>query len=173
MPWALVIVLFPAVTFFEFGYWRVELISLHVFTPAISGVLSATTTYLLLDALVRMRLVPALGDVRLSRVSGTRTLGIASRLAMLVFVVGFAPFFTLLGQIDAADRRLEAGVPFADVFAALLGGASWVTVMFLILGCFFTALFAYTLTRPLRRTAAGLGRVQEGDLRSRVPVDSK
>lgn len=172
VPWALGTVVFPVLTVLEMGRWSGELFSRQIATPLISGLLATTITFLLHDAVVRRIVLPALGDVRLSRVEGARSLGIAARLGILVFAVGFAPFFTMVGLIDAAERSLAAGVPIAQVFASLVESSSWVALTYVVIGAVLTVLFAYTLVRPLRATTQGLLSVQSGAVDTRVLVES-
>jgi adenylate cyclase len=172
LPWALSILVFPGLTVVEMGRWSGELFSRQIATPLISGLLATTITFLLHDSIVRRVVLPALGDVRPSRVEGVRSLGIAPRLVILVFAVGFAPFFTMVGLIDAAERSLAAGVPIADVFSSLVNSSSWIALTYVLIGAVLTVLFAYTLVRPLRATTQGLLAVRSGALDARVLVES-
>jgi adenylate cyclase len=171
-PWVLGTLVFPALTLALTGEWSRELMSRQIITPLISGLLATTTTFLLHDAVVRRLVVPTLGEVRFSRIDGVGSPGIAPRLGILVLAVGFAPFITMFGLIDAAERSLAAGMPIARVLSSLIDSSSWIAGTLMILGVVLTMLFAYTLVRPLRATTQALVAVRSGAFDTRVLVES-
>lgn len=173
IPWIVGCVLFPTAAFLTFGRWTPELMSQQVLSPLVSGFLAATTTYLLLDWLVRVRIAPRVFPRgRLAEAPGALTLGVRGRLLIFLLAVAFTPLFTMLGLVRAAVARLEAGVP-VDKVMPILSHASGVTFsVYVLLGVALTLILARILTRPLVQVAGALRRVQSGDLGVDVRVGS-
>jgi adenylate cyclase len=172
-PWFLACGLLPLLTIHDFGHWSADLMSQQVLSPLVSGFLAATTTYLLLDWLVRARLVPLVFPRgRLTEVPGAWALGVRARLLVFLMAVAFTPLFTMLGLVRAAVVRVESGVPVATVVPVLAHAGTVTFVVYVALGILLTLVLARTLTRPVEDVAAALHRVQGGDLSARVRVTS-
>jgi adenylate cyclase len=171
--WVLGCAVFPALTVWHFGVWSRELISPQILSPLVSGFLAATTTYFLLDWLVRARIAPRLfPHGGLAQVPGAFALGVQARLLVFLLAVAFIPLFTMLGLVRAAVVRIEGGVPL-DLVIPVLSHASGVTfVVYVLLGVGLTLVLARVFTRPLADVAAALRRVQVGDLDAGVRVTS-
>lgn len=164
---------FPAATVYRFGHWSADLASQQLLSPLVSGFLAATTTYLLVDWLFRVRVVPWIFPAgRLAEVPGALALGVRGRLLVFLVAVAFLPLFTMLGVVRAGVVRVEAGVPVEKVMAVLAHASTVTFVVYVGLGIGLTLLLARTLTAPLRETAAALRRVQAGDLTVGVQVSS-
>jgi adenylate cyclase len=172
-PWFAGCVLFPLVTYFRFGRWSTELVSQHLLSPLVSGFLAATTTYLLLDWLLRARIVPRLlPQAHLAATPGAWALGLRARLLVFLLAVAFTPLFTMLGLVRAAIVRLQAGVPIDTVMPVLAHASNTAFVAYVLLGIGLTLVLARTLTRPLREVVDALRRVQAGDLEAAIEVTS-
>jgi adenylate cyclase len=171
--WALSVLFFPAITLYHFGRWTPALLSQHVFSPIVNGFLASTTSYLLIDLVFRRMVVPRVFPTgRLADVPGSLVPGVSARLFLFLVAVAFIPLFTMLGLVRAARVRVGEGFA-ADAVLESLTHASTVTfLLYVALGIGLTLVLAWSLTRPLREMAAGLRRVQSGDLEVRVPVDS-
>jgi adenylate cyclase len=173
VPWILGCVVFPTAAFVTFGRWSPELMSQQVLSPLVSGFLAATTTYLLLDWLVRARIAPHVFPAgRLAEVPGALTLGVRGRLLVFLLAVAFTPLFTMLGLVRAAVARLEIGVPVETVMPILSHASSVTFAVYVLLGVVLTLILARLLTRPLVQVAGALRRVQSGDLEVDVRVGS-
>jgi adenylate cyclase len=172
-PWIVACVAFPVATYVSFGRWSPELMSQQVLSPLVSGFLAATTTYLLLDWLVRARVAPRVfPGGRLRQAPGTLALGVRGRLLIFLLAVAFTPLFTMLGLVRAAVSRLEAGVPASMVVPVLAHASSVTFAVYVLLGVGLTLILARILTRPLVQVAGALRRVQSGDLDVDVRVGS-
>jgi adenylate cyclase len=172
-PWFFGCLLFPLETIYRFGRWSPELMSQQVLSPLVSGFLAATTTYLLLDWLVRARLVPRLlPGTRITEVKGALALGVYARMLVFLLAVAFTPLFTMLGLVRAAVVRLGAGVPPEQEIPVLAHAGNTAFVAYVLLGVGLTLVLARTLTRPLGEVVAALRRVQAGDLSAGVEVTS-
>jgi len=171
--WAVACVAFPALTIVNFGHWSLDLMSQQVLSRLVAGFLAATTTYLLVDWLVRGRLAPLLlPGGQLASVPSALALGVRARLLVFLLAVAFTPLFTMLGLVRAAVVRVDRGLPVERVMD-VLGSASATTFWAYVgLGVGLTLILARTLTRPLAEVAVALRRVQGGDLDARVPVNS-
>ncbi len=171
--WLFSPVFFAAMTLARFGTWSPALLSQQVFSPLVSGFLAATTSYLLMDWLFRVQVVPLVfRSGRLADVHGTVAPGVHVRLLIFLVAVAFAPLFTMLGLIRAAVVRVDAGMPVADVIRTLSSASGTTFVLYIVLGIGLTMVLARTLTRPLAEMAAALARVQAGDLTAGVSVAS-
>ncbi|MDX2171468.1 MAG: adenylate/guanylate cyclase domain-containing protein, partial [Deltaproteobacteria bacterium] len=169
LPWLLSALLFPLMTLHHFGHWAPELASQQIVSPIVNGFLAATTTYLLLDWLFRVWVVPRVfprGGA--GRVPGSLALGVRARLLVFVLAVAFTPLFTVLGLIRAASARVAGGDNLASVLAELQHASQVTFFVYLGLGVAFTLLLARTLTRPLGDAAQALRRIEGGDLATRV-----
>ena len=172
-PWFLSCLVFPASTLYRFGTWSPDLMSQQVLSPLVNGFLAATTSYLLLDWLFRVQVVPRIFPTgRCAEVRGPWTFGVRGRLIVFLVGVAFIPLFTLLGLVRAAASRVAAGVAVEAVIANLARASEITFVVYLGLGVGLTLILARTLTRPLSEMAAALRRVQRGDLDVRVQVGS-
>lgn len=71
VPWLLNALVYPLATVIHFGAWKPELASQQILSPVINGFLAATTTYLLLDWLFRIMVLPRVFPAgRLAEVAG-------------------------------------------------------------------------------------------------------
>jgi adenylate cyclase len=173
VAWAASAVVFPAITFVHFGRWSTELMSQQVLSPVANGFLAATTAYLFADWIARCDVVPKVfPDGRTSRVPGAFTLGVRGRLFVFLAAVAFVPLFTMFGLVRAARVRLDAGIDVGILVAQLDSGSTSVFFVFVGLGLAMTVLLARSFTGPLENVAAALRRIQAGDLKAGVPVDS-
>jgi adenylate cyclase len=172
-PWVVTNVYQICHTLYRFGRWSPELASQHVFSPLVAGFLASTTSYLVVEQIMRAQFVPRVfPEGGLTGVAGALTLGVRARLAVLMTAVAFTPLFTMLGLFVAAESRVRMGL---GVEAALMGAVAASRQMFIfyvVLGVALTLLLARSLTRPLGLMAATLKRVQAGNLRGRVEVNS-
>ena len=108
-PWVASVLLAVGFTLVRFGTWARDLSSEQVISPLMAGFVAATAQYLMFEWMFREQLVPRVfGEGRLSEVRGARTLTVASRLVVLAFALGFAPAFSLLGLVAAAEERMKA-----------------------------------------------------------------
>ncbi len=172
-PWALSVVFFPAATLIRYGRWSPDLSSQQVFSPLVSGFLAATTTYLLLDWMFRTSIIPRVfPQGRVYQMARPRTIGVQGRFFVFLFAVAFLPLFTVIGLIQAAAARLEAGFEPAQVMDVLTRAAGTAFILYVLLGTALTLLMGRTLTGPLSRVATALRRVQSGDLKVTVEVGS-
>jgi adenylate cyclase len=167
------IVFFVSLTLHRFGRWGPELVSQHVFSPLVAGFLASTTSYLLLEGIVRARIVPRVfPDGRIRIGPSALTLGVGARLAILIVAVAFTPLFTMLGLIMAAEDRVLTGHAIDQVLMTVVSASRDTFAFYLALGAGLTLLVAHSLTRPLRLMADALKGVQGGDLRTQVEVRS-
>lgn len=167
--WLLALVFWPTLTLIHFGHWSPELASQQVLSPAVNGFLAFATTYLLLDWLFRVRVMPHVfprGGA--SQLPGRLVLGVRARLLLFFIAVAFMPLFTLLGLIRAASSHVATGGSFVEVLAQLERAGQRTFLAYVGLGIGFSLLLARTLTRPLGDAAAALRRIQRGDLGTRV-----
>ncbi len=172
-PWVLTNVYQICHTVYRFGRWSPELASQHVFSPLVAGFLASTTSYLMVEWIIRARLVPRVfPDGGLTAVPGALTLGVRARLAVLMTAVAFTPLFTMLGLFVAAESRVRAGLGFEAALMGAVAASRQMFVFYVVLGAALTLLLARSLTRPLGLMAATLKRVQVGDLRGRVEVSA-
>jgi adenylate cyclase len=171
--WLVGIIVFPLLTVVQFGRWSTELASQQVLSPLVNGFLAATATYLLVDGVFRRRVVQRVfPQGRLADVPGSIALSVRGRLLVFLVAVVFIPMFTLLGLVQAAAARLEAGLPVGEVMG-MLTQSSWATfALYILLAIVLTLLLARTLTAPLEDMVAALRRVQRGETDIHVDVTS-
>jgi adenylate cyclase len=171
--WAFGAVLFPIATLVRFGRWSPELASQEVISPLVNGFLASTTTYLVVDWIVRSRVIPYVfpgggaADVR-----GAMTLSVRGRMLLFLLAVAFIPMFTMLGLARTTQARYGAGIDFAAVVANMASGSLAVFVLYTLLGIALTLVLARTLTEPIGEVARALGRIRDGDLDVAVAVES-
>jgi adenylate cyclase len=171
VPWLVGCLVFPALTIHHFGRWSPELASQQVLSPLINGFLAATTSYLLLDWLFRVRVVPRVfPSGGITNVPGTIALGVRARFFVFLLAVAFIPMFTMLGLVRATAVRVAGGDTPVPALQALARASDFTFLIYTGLGIALTLLLARTLTRPLGDMAAALRRVQAGDLEARVRV---
>ncbi len=171
--WIVSTVFYPSVTFYNLGHWPAELLSEQVITPVATGFLSSTSCYLLVDWIVRSRLVPhVFPRGRVSGETSVWSLGVRSRLLVLVVAVGFTPLFTMMGLIQAAQLRVTFGLPLEEAFARLVDASGAMFLLFGVLGIAYTLLVAHSLAGPLARMARVLAKIEAGDLAVGVQVSS-
>jgi adenylate cyclase len=169
LPWLLSAIIFPLMTLRHFGRWSPELASQQLISPMVNGFLAATTTYLLLDWLFRVWVVPRVfPNGGAGRVPGSLALGVRARLLIFLLAVAFTPLFTVLGLIRAASARVASGDSLTSILAELQHASQVTFFVYLGLGVAFTLLLARTLTRPLGEAADALQRIEGGDLATRV-----
>ena len=172
-PWLLGCLVFPAITMRDFGRWSPELASQQVLSPLINGFLAATTSYLLLDWLFRVRIVPAVFPTgRVTASPHAVALGVSARLFVFLIAVAFTPLFTMLGLVRATAVRVARGGAPATVVGRAHARQRLHLLVYVALGVGLTLLLGRTLTRPLAAVAAALRRVQAGDLTARVAVEA-
>jgi adenylate cyclase len=171
--WAAGAVLFPAATIVRFGTWSPELASQEVISPLVNGFLATTTTFLVVDWIVRSRVIPHVfpgggaADVR-----GAMTLSVRGRILVFLLAVAFIPMFTMLGLARTTLARYSAGLDLGDVVASMATGSLWVFVLYTALGIALTLVLARTLTEPIGDVARALARIRDGDLDVAVAVES-
>lgn len=171
--WASGAVLFPAATLLRFGRWTPELASQEVVSPLVNGFLATTTSYLVVDWIVRSRVIPYVfpgggaADVR-----GAMTLSVRGRIIVFLLAVAFIPMFTMLGLARTTQARYGAGIDFSEVVANMASGSLAVFVLYTLLGIALTLVLARTLTEPIEEVARALARIREGDLEVAVAVES-
>ena len=172
-PWLASAFFFPAVTLVHFGRWSGELMSQQVLSPLVNGFLAATTSYLLVDLVFQRMVKPRVfPDGDLMQVDGSIAPGVRLRLLVFLLAVAFAPLFTMLGLVRAASVRFAAGIPAAEVVPHLTSGSLVTFFLYGTLGVCLTLVVARIITRPLAEMAAGLRRVEAGDLAVDVRVAS-
>ncbi len=172
-PWLVASVFYPSATRLAFGRWSPELLSQQVFSPLVGGFLAATTTYFLLDWIVRTRIAPHVFPAgHLRAVPGALVLGVRARMLVFLVAVAFTPLFTMLGVVRAAIDRIEAGMAVGDVLAVLGPASSLTFLLYLVGGIALTLVVARGLASPLVDMSAALQRIRGGDLTATVGVVS-
>jgi adenylate cyclase len=169
--WLSGVTLFPLLTLARYGRWSTELMSQHILSPLVNGILATTTSYLVLDWVFRTRVIPhVFPDGRISGLPGALALRVSGRLWVFLFAVAFLPMFTMLGLVQAAAARLGAGMPVDSVVPALVLASQGTFALYVLLGLVLTVLLARTFTRPLGDVAGALRRVRGGALDQPVRV---
>ncbi|MEO8603898.1 MAG: adenylate/guanylate cyclase domain-containing protein [bacterium] len=167
--WLLGVVFWPLLTLVHFGRWTPELASQQLISPLVNGFLAFATSFLLLDWLFRVRVMPhVFPSGGASQVPGALVLGVRARLLLFVIAVAFMPLFTVLGLIRAAASHVATGADALAVLAQLQRVSQLTFLVYVGLGFGFSLLLARTLTRPLSNTVAALRRIQGGDLATRL-----
>ncbi len=172
-PWLFGTVFYPVLTLFRYGRWSTDLVSQEILSPFVNGFLAATTTYLFVDWIFRVMVIPKIfpsGGV--AELNGAAVLGVRARLLVFLAAVAFIPMFTMSGLARTAKVRWEGGLEATTVLGDLAGGSTSVFFVYTFLGIVLTLILARTFTRPLTAVASGLERVQDGDLSVVVGVQS-
>ena len=144
LPWVLNAVFYPITTVLHFGTWKPELASQQILSPVVNGFLAATTTYLLLDWLFRVMVVPRVFPAgRLVEVPGSLALGVRARLLIFLVAVAFIPLFTMLGLIRAAAAGIGAGADVSSVVPALTHAGEVTFAVYVALGMAFTLVLPF------------------------------
>ncbi len=171
--WVLSPLFFASITLWRFGRWSTELMSQQILSPWVDGYLAATITYLLVDWIFRVRVLPhVFPEGRLAEVPGTFSAGVRGRLFIFLTAVAFVPLFTFFGLIRAALARYEAGLDAGWLLVQLNQAGVVMFFAFLVLGALLTMILGRSLTVPLAASAAALRRVQRGELEVSVAVES-
>ncbi len=171
--WVFGAAFFVIVTMCHFGHWSAELVSQHVFSPLVAGFLASTTSYLLVESMMRAQIVPRVfRDGRLSAAPRAFALGVGARLGVLMIAVAFTPLFTMLGLFTAAEDRVATGLDIENVLMGAVSASRSMFLFYVVLGGGLTFMLARSLTRPLGQMATALRRVQAGRLDAHVPVTS-
>jgi adenylate cyclase len=149
--------------------WSSGLVSELVFTPLTAGAMSSLTAWMTVDQTVRSRLVPVLfAEHSATEIRGVWSLGVRSKLLLVVVAIGFIPGFTSVGIMQTARARIAAAEDAALVFAHAAEGIRTMISVFLPIGLLYTVMLARSLTEPLRRIAAAIGRIEAGDTHAGV-----
>jgi adenylate cyclase len=172
-PWLMSVAIFPLLTLRRFGRWSPELASQQILSPLVNGFLAAATTYLVVDWIFRVRVVPVVfRDGELGEAAGTSVFGVQARMVVFLIAVAFLPLFTMLGLVRAALLHVQNGVAPEVVVAELARGSQLTFLVYVLLGILLTVLLGRTVVRPLGQVAGALQRVQAGDLDVRVDLGS-
>lgn len=172
-PWVASVLLAVGFTLTHFGTWASDLSSEQVISPLMAGFVAATAQYLMFEWMFREQLVPRVfGEGRLSEVHGARTLTVAARLVVLAFALGFAPAFSLLGLVAAAEERMKAA-PDPALVTELLRTTFGFFAFFMLTGIGYVTMFARSLTVPLAQMARAVGDIRRGTLEVQVPVRTR
>jgi len=173
-PWLVSTVLFPLLTYFQFGRWSTDLMSQQVLSPLVNGFLAATTSYLLVDWVFRSRVIPFVfpDGSSIAEVPGAWAVRVRTRMLVFLTAVAFIPLFSMLGLARTAQVRLDEGLDVTTIVHGLAAGSTGVFFVYTALGVVLTLVLARTFTLPLSEVAQALRRVQAGDLAVKVRVES-
>jgi adenylate cyclase len=155
--WGLAALAFAAVNATESG----ELAASAGVVALLGGVTSCTVSYLLVERISRPLVARALADGAPVKAV---TPGVATRLTMTWTLVTGVPLLGIaaIAIADLSAVELDTTTAVATLLLAAVG---------LVAGSLATVVAARAVADPVRSVRLAMGRVEEGDFETRVPVD--